>query len=182
MIAEEWLGSIHAQLERVSGELELCRRELAQARRDYEEVSERLYRQRRKSKTLRRRLDQLARSVARHLNQSSPPTGLKGVAAYVMRHGLRRPATAQELASAARLRKSKLFNEQWYVAEHPTVVESGLPPALHYLKIGAREGFDPGPKFDTRRYLATHPEVALSGENPLLHHLRHRKNQRRQPG
>lgn len=176
------MGSTDAELERLSGELELCRRELARARRDYEEVSERLYRQRKKSKTLRRRLDQLARSAARHLNRNSPPAGLRGVAAYLVRHFLRRPATAEELANAARLRKSKLFNERWYVEQHPTVVESGMPPALHYLKVGAREGFDPGPTFDTRRYLATHPEVASSGENPLVHHLRQRKVQRRQAG
>lgn len=179
MSAEEYLSPTDAELERVSGELELCRRELTQARRDYEEISEQLFRQRKKAKALRRRLDQLTRAVVRHLNRNGPPAGIRGVAADLVRHTLRRGATADELAKAARLRRSKLFDESWYLLQHPTVVETGLPPALHYLKVGASEGFDPGPKFHTRQYLATHPDVAASGENPLLHHLRHGKARRR---
>ena len=166
-------SSTDAELQRVSAELGLCRQELAQARQEYEEISELLFRQRRKTKTLRRRLQQLSTAVAEHLNRSTPPTGVRGVAGQLARGRVRRMATSEEWVRVQELAASELFDEAWYLQQHPRSVESGMPPALHYLRIGAAEGFDPGPRFSVSTYLADHPDVAASGENPLLHHLRH---------
>ncbi|OZI56958.1 hypothetical protein CAL20_13240 [Bordetella genomosp. 4] len=70
------------------------------------------------------------------------------------------------------LRKTPFFDQAWYLEQYPDVRISGLDPALHYLKFGAKEGRDPGPKFSTLEYLRTHAELRDSGENPLLHYIK----------
>jgi len=64
---------------------------------------------------------------------------------------------------------SALFDAAWYLARYPDVAETGLDPALHYLKYGAALGRDPAPGFETRFYLETYPDIAASGANPLVH-------------
>lgn len=44
-------------------------------------------------------------------------------------------------------------------------------PIVHYLEIGAREGFDPSTFFSTKHYLNSNPEVDFSTENPFLHYI-----------
>lgn len=71
------------------------------------------------------------------------------------------------------IRRSGLFDPDWYLARNPDVAKSGVDPAGHYLDHGASEGRAPGPAFDARRYLVSNPDVAATGANPLLHYLRH---------
>ena len=49
-----------------------------------------------------------------------------------------------ELSSDQSLRT--LFDADWYLAQYEDVARSGLDPLAHYLKHGAAEGRDPGPK------------------------------------
>lgn len=51
----------------------------------------------------------------------------------------------------------------------------------HYLREGARLGFNPHPLFDTSFYLDGNPDVASSGYNPLLHFLEAGARERRDP-
>lgn len=53
---------------------------------------------------------------------------------------------------AALIRNSGLFDADYYRARYPDVVESGLDPIDHYLRIGAARGYDPSPLFDTAYY------------------------------
>ncbi len=94
-------------------------------------------------------------------------------------HGGRRRIRAEfGLRRAARLlRRSPLFDADWYLATYPDVAAAGLDPVRHYLRSGAAEGRDPGPRFSSRDYLGRHPDVAAAGINPLLHHLRHAAHQ-----
>jgi hypothetical protein len=69
------------------------------------------------------------------------------------------------------LTASELFDRNWYLAAYPDVARSGVNPAQHYLRHGADEGRDPGPRFSTSKYLQQHPDVAGAGMNPLLHYL-----------
>jgi len=77
-------------------------------------------------------------------------------------------AEADELLIA----KSSFFDESWYVTTYPDVVMSGIVPARHYLRYGARMGRDPGPDFGSRSYLQANPDVARASVNPLLHYER----------
>ncbi|HKY39096.1 MAG TPA: hypothetical protein VJN18_24325 [Polyangiaceae bacterium] len=70
------------------------------------------------------------------------------------------------------LAASGLFDRNWYLAAYPDVARAGgIDPAQHYLRYGADEGRDPGPRFSTRKYLKRYPDVARAGMNPLLHYL-----------
>lgn len=70
---------------------------------------------------------------------------------------------------ASVLRKSALFDATWYLERYPDVRQSGVDPAVHYLKYGAWEGRDPSPDFCTREYLQQHPYLEAMKQNPLLH-------------
>jgi hypothetical protein len=76
----------------------------------------------------------------------------------------------QQLADAALIRASQLFDAAWYVACHKDLAESGADPVWHYVVRGAPAGADPGPWFDTAAYLAAHPDAKA---NPLAHAIRH---------
>ena len=49
------------------------------------------------------------------------------------------------------------------------VAAAGLNPLVHYLTVGAAEGRDPHPLFDTSFYLDGNADVAAAGVNPLIH-------------
>lgn len=78
---------------------------------------------------------------------------------------------ATDTEHLALIRSSALFDAEWYLRRHRDVAESGMDPALHYLRHGGFENRDPGPKFASHFYLTIHPDVAQAGMNPLLHYL-----------
>src|SRR5690348_14972775 len=70
------------------------------------------------------------------------------------------------------VRKSQLFDAEYYLATYPDVVERNVDPLVHYLEEGAPEGRNPHPDFDAGFYLE---QCRLRGEkpaNPLLHYIR----------
>jgi hypothetical protein len=67
------------------------------------------------------------------------------------------------------IRTSPFFDAAFYLSTNPDVATNGMDPATHYLRHGASEGRDPGPRFGTRGYLARYPDVATSGLNPIVH-------------
>ena len=69
------------------------------------------------------------------------------------------------------LRKSRLFDADWYLKRYPDVSKRRMDPVKHYLRYGAKEGRDPGPAFSTSGYRARHPDVTEVGINPLVHYL-----------
>jgi hypothetical protein len=72
----------------------------------------------------------------------------------------------------ARIKRSGLFDADWYLSKYTNVAVSGRDPLIHYLWRGARKGRDPNPLFDTSWYLQQYPEAVKSGLNPLLHFIR----------
>jgi hypothetical protein len=77
------------------------------------------------------------------------------------------------------LAASELFDRNWYLATYPDVAKAGSDPAQHYLRHGAGEGRDPGPRFSTSRYLKRYPDVVRAGMNPLLHYLKFGREENR---
>jgi hypothetical protein len=69
------------------------------------------------------------------------------------------------------LRDSGMVDADWYLASYPDVAAAGADAAKHYLRWGAAEGRDPGPRFSTAHYLRLYPDVKASGLNPLIHYL-----------
>lgn len=70
------------------------------------------------------------------------------------------------------LKRSDLFDADWYLKTYPDVATSGIDPYKHYLKFGAQEGRDPSPYFTTNWYQKAYPDVVATGQNPLIHYLK----------
>jgi glycosyltransferase involved in cell wall biosynthesis len=77
------------------------------------------------------------------------------------------------------IKKSGLFDSQYYLQSYPDVKKSGLEPLKHYILHGWKEGRNPSAYFETNHYLATYPDVMQAGVNPLSHYIRHGKNEGR---
>jgi FkbM family methyltransferase len=78
-----------------------------------------------------------------------------------------RPAHYLEMDA---VRASELFDPAFYLERNPDVVASGMDPAEHYVKFGAREERDPGPVFSTSAYLRANPDVRASQHSALGHY------------
>lgn len=74
------------------------------------------------------------------------------------------------------IRKSGLFNDNYYLQRYPEVAKAGLNPLVHYLEKGWEEGKNPSENFNTEYYLERYPDVSASKLNPLIHYIRHGKN------
>ena len=61
-----------------------------------------------------------------------------------------------------------LFDAAFYLRQ-PGLDLQRLTPLGHYVLIGAGEGRNPHPLFNTAWYLTRNPDVVASGANPLLH-------------
>jgi hypothetical protein len=103
--------------------------------------------------------------------------GLRHCYTMLQRRG--RKPSQHDHAAAELIAQSELFNAGWYLAQYPDAAKSGMPPALHYICVGAAQGNDPGPPFSSSGYLARHPDVGAAGMNPLLHYLRFGKEEGR---
>jgi hypothetical protein len=88
------------------------------------------------------------------------------------------PTPAQHLKSGSGI---ACFDAEWYLAQHPELVEMGLSPWAHYDAIGWRKGYDPCSHFWTSWYLEHYPDVAGSGMNPLVHYELHGAKEGRAP-
>lgn len=86
---------------------------------------------------------------------------------------------AAHLATANAIRAE--FDSEFYLQNYPETGNSLLPPVLHYVQKGWREGKDPNPDFSTRYYLAANPDIASRGVNPFFHYIRFGRHEGRHP-
>ncbi|MCF3596428.1 glycosyltransferase [Rhodobacteraceae bacterium LMO-12] len=84
-------------------------------------------------------------------------------------------------AQIERIRRSGLFDAEWYRQRYPDVARLGLSPLRHYQRLGGALLRDPGPGFSCRFYLAQNPDVAQAGLHPLLHYLESGQQEGRAP-
>lgn len=66
--------------------------------------------------------------------------------------------------------QSPLFDAEYYCATNLDIADSGLDPAIHYLRYGF-QGRHPSSEFDARYYLDSNPDVREAKLNPLVHYL-----------
>jgi hypothetical protein len=149
---------------KLEASLRSCRLELAAVRVEQERWAE----ERGHLTHAAERLTALSESLDQHLRQAALGGGVRG---WVKRRLLSSLPSGEELTQMTTLLGSDLFDGPWYLREYPDVARTGLSPALHYLRHGAAEGKDPGPRFSTARYLTRHPRLDPARDNPLLHHL-----------
>jgi GT2 family glycosyltransferase/SAM-dependent methyltransferase len=71
------------------------------------------------------------------------------------------------------VRRSTLFDAQWYLKNNIDVAHARIEPAFHYAVYGGTEGRNPSPWFSSLDYLLHNPDVAQSGINPLYHYEMH---------
>lgn len=76
----------------------------------------------------------------------------------------------RSLPGVSVIRRSPLFDREWYLAQNPDVRVAGSDPALHYLFCGHSAKRDPGPDFCGEEYLALNPAARASSLNPLVHY------------
>lgn len=69
------------------------------------------------------------------------------------------------------VRRSGLFDEEYYRAQFPDERGQAADWLAHYLQEGGFSGRNPNWLFDSAWYLARHPGARMSGLNPLVHFL-----------
>ncbi|MFM4831671.1 coiled-coil domain-containing protein [Aeromonas media] len=82
-----------------------------------------------------------------------------------------RKGQAQLAKKVALIRESELFDEMWYLQQHPEAAAHRHGAAGHYLEYGAAMGANPSPRFDGNAYLQANQDVKQAGMNPLYHYI-----------
>ena len=70
------------------------------------------------------------------------------------------------------LKKSDLFDSEYYLNNNEDVRKAKVNPIMHYLRFGWKEGRNPSADFDSRAYLSQRPDVKVAGVCPLVHYLK----------
>lgn len=79
------------------------------------------------------------------------------------------------------IKKSKLFDANYYLRNYPDVRKADIEPLKHFVKYGYLEGRNPSENFCTSYYQEKNPDVKESGLNPLVHYILYGKKEGRQP-
>jgi hypothetical protein len=72
-----------------------------------------------------------------------------------------------------RIKKSKYFDEDYYLRQNADVRNSGMDAASHYFYYGWKENRNPSENFNTTKLLLEHPEIYKSVKNPILYVIDH---------
>ena len=74
------------------------------------------------------------------------------------------------------IKKSGLFDSEYYLANNEDVKKAKVDPIKHYLKFGWKEGRNPSGEFDGNKYLNKRPDVRVAGICPLVHYIKFGRN------
>ena len=70
------------------------------------------------------------------------------------------------------IKKSGLFDSEYYLTNNEDVKKAKVDPIKHYLKFGWKEGRNPSAEFDGNEYLNKRPDVRVAGICPLVHYIK----------
>jgi glycosyltransferase involved in cell wall biosynthesis len=70
------------------------------------------------------------------------------------------------------IKKSGLFDANYYYEQYPDVRRADMDPLWHYVKWGWKEGRDPNKIFKTSLYLSEYHDVFNARLNPFVHYIR----------
>lgn len=82
---------------------------------------------------------------------------------------------AKQLRDWLFIRRSRLFDRDFYLRENPEVAVLAVEPVWHYCSRGWKELLDPSPDFSTSAYLERNRDIRTCGMNPFYHYVRYRK-------
>ena len=77
------------------------------------------------------------------------------------------------------IKRSSLFDRNWYIQNHPDVDFTSISPERHYLTHGYMNNSNPSPFFSNDEYYELNPDVKDAGICPLLHYEQHGKRESR---
>lgn len=77
------------------------------------------------------------------------------------------------------IRKSRLFDDKYYLLMYDEVRQADVDPLMHYLRLGWKMGYNPSVDFDTNYYLRIYEDVRLSGICPFVHFIQYGKKEGR---
>jgi len=83
--------------------------------------------------------------------------------------------STEKLADYHLIKRSGLFDREFYCTRFPDVLLHGYDPLVHFVQCGSLEGRDPNPNFGIRRYVAKHAAAGMPGVNPLVHYIQNGK-------
>ncbi len=88
----------------------------------------------------------------------------------------------QQFKAKQLIKKSGLFDPDYYATSYPDVINSGMAPLTHYVQFGVNEGRHPNAYFDLSMYLAVNPDIMnLANESgklaAVLHFIKHGKKE-----
>jgi hypothetical protein len=111
------------------------------------------------------------KSVNKHSTQESELFKIAVAATLVSRrHAVERGMLVSKKPKPVDIvRRSFLFDANWYFECYPELKSANISAEEHYLQFGAREGRDPGPLFNTVFYIKHNPQVVKLNMNPLVH-------------
>ena len=69
------------------------------------------------------------------------------------------------------IKKSELFDEEYYKHHYPDVQLNNFDPIEHYLTFGTEENCNPNNQFNTQEYLTTYNDVKKTNINPFVHYI-----------
>ena len=76
------------------------------------------------------------------------------------------------------IKKSNLFDSEYYLANNEDVKKAKVDPIKHYLKFGWKEGRNPSADFNGNEYLNKRPGVRVAGICPLVHYIKFREDEK----
>ena len=76
------------------------------------------------------------------------------------------------------IKKSDLFDKEYYLSNNEDVKKAKVDPIKHYLKFGWKEGRNPSEKFNGNEYLNKRSDVKVVGICPLVHYLKFGKDEK----
>jgi O-antigen biosynthesis protein len=79
------------------------------------------------------------------------------------------------------IRKSGLFDRDYYLRTYSDVQGFKQDPIRHYIRTGWREGKNPSEVFDTLFYLRENKDVRHARMNPLVHYIKYGQAENRPP-
>lgn len=87
----------------------------------------------------------------------------------------------RKYSTARIIKRSKLFDDAWYLLTYSDVAKSGIDPLVHYVWFGSVEGRNPTPMFDVNYYKQSNPDIDFTKVEPFTHYLKVGHKQLRNP-